>query len=150
MSGPDGWDQVATKDDVAALRNDIARSFRRFNWCMAIINGLIWTVAVIILLASLAGCGTTALKPEPKLISSVTSLPPVEIPIPVSCVKDVTGPDADRFVNGIPKIPNVAIDPNATPLQRSYQKKEALIAAEQYVIDANGVILGCAAKEPKQ
>jgi hypothetical protein len=102
----------------------------------------------LLLALLLVGCGTTALKPEPKLVSSVTSLPPVEVPIPVRCVKDVTGPDADRFVKGVPKIPAVAIDPAATPLQRYYQMKEALIAAERYFIDANGTILACAAKEP--
>jgi hypothetical protein len=86
---------------------------------------------------ALAGCGTTALKPEPKLVSSVTSLPPVEVPIPVRCIDKV------------PPIPDIKIDPNATVLQRHYMSKEVILAYEGYIIETRGLLLGCAAKEPK-
>jgi hypothetical protein len=109
------------------------------------------TFFCLLLALLLVGCAT-AIKPEDKLVSSVTSLPPVDVPVSVRCVKPPGGcvgaNPADKCQE-MPVIPNIAIDPNAATRERSYQKKEAILAYEKYVIDANAALLGCAAKEPK-
>ena len=83
-------------------------------------------IAIIVLLAACASA------PEKQIVSSVTTLPPVQVPVPVRCVKKM------------PVLPVLQIDPNATVLQRYFQMKAALIEREIYVIDANAALLGCA------
>jgi hypothetical protein len=102
-------------------------------------NGAAWATVIaalipilIVVVLLLAGCGTTALKPEDKLVSSVTSLPPVQVPVPVRCVQQV------------PPMPSGTVDPNATALQRYYQMRALIAEQDAYVIRANAALLACA------
>ncbi len=95
------------------------------------------TPPLVCIIALLAACGTTALKPEPKLVSSVTSLPPVQVPIPVRCVKEV------------PPMPSSTVDPNAPVLARYYQMRALLAEQDEALIRHHAALLACAAEEPK-
>jgi hypothetical protein len=95
--------------------------------------------ALLLLAAALAGCGTPAgIRPEDKVVTSVTSLPPVDVPVPVRCLK-----------KPVPPIPSTEIcGASCTPLQRYYQMEEAILAYERYAIDVNGMLIGCAGRDP--
>jgi hypothetical protein len=66
------------------------------------------------------------------VVSHATSLPPVSIAVPVSCV------------NKLPDQPTVFIDPKATVLQRYYQMRAAIDELDRFRLEAMNALTACA------
>lgn len=87
----------------------------------------------------LAGCGSIGIAPEKPLVTSVVTLPPVQIPIPVPCV------DKEK----VPNLPTPVVDQPSNPalpgeVEKYYnQSKVALLDYERYVLKAHPLLLGC-------
>jgi hypothetical protein len=89
------------------------------------------TSAAIIVLA-LAGCGSM---PEQKIVAHATSLPPVAIAVPVSCVKKMPDP------------PTVVIDA-PTFKQRYYQMRAAIEELDRWYVESRIILQSCAPEGP--
>lgn len=90
-------------------------------------------------IVALAGCGSIGIAPEKPLVTSVVTLPPVQIPVPVPCVDKAK----------VPTVPTPVVDQPSNPatpgeLQRYYdQSKAALLGYEEYVAKAHPLLIGC-------
>jgi len=88
---------------------------------------------IIILALMVAGCAT-ALKPEDKLVSSVQTVAPVQVPLAVRCVKEV------------PPVPAPIIT-GETVKQRYYEMKAKLAEYKAWAIRENAIVTACATEE---
>jgi hypothetical protein len=87
---------------------------------------------IAIITLALAACGSM---PEQKIVAHATSLPPVSVAVPVSCVKKMPDP------------PTVIID-GATLKQRYYQMRAAIEELDRWYVESRIILQSCATEAP--
>jgi hypothetical protein len=142
MSGPGATPALCAQgypmgNSAVAVAGRALPTRRRFTCAVARLLSVLPLICII-------GCATA---PEKQIVSSVTTLPPVQVPVPVRCVKPVggcVGANPGDKCQEMPPVPPATLDPNADFRQRYYQTKADLLALDEYKIKADAVLKACA------